>query len=51
MHVLKLHMHGVKHEPPGVEFEAIIDTGFTGFIHLPLSVLYPFLFPWREQTR
>ena len=35
---LKLHIHGVKHEPPGVEFEAIIDTGFTGFIQLPLSV-------------
>ena len=34
---LKLHMRGVKHEPPGAEFEAIIDTGFTGFIHLPLS--------------
>ena len=34
---LKLHMHGVRHEPPGVEFEAIIDTGFTGFIQLPLS--------------
>jgi predicted aspartyl protease len=34
---LKLHMRGVKHAPPGAEFEAIIDTGFTGFIQLPLS--------------
>lgn len=34
---LKLHLCGVRHDPPGVEFEAIIDTGFTGFIQLPLS--------------
>lgn len=34
---LKLHLCGVRHEPPGVEFEAIIDTGFTGFIQLPMS--------------
>lgn len=34
---LELHICGVKHEPPGVAFEGIIDTGFTGFIQLPLS--------------
>lgn len=34
---LRLHICGVKHDPPGLEFEGIIDTGFTGFIHLPLA--------------
>lgn len=34
---VKLHLCGVRHDPPGLEFEAIIDTGFTGFIQLPLS--------------
>lgn len=34
---LSLHLCGVRHEPPGVEYEAIIDTGFTGFIQLPMS--------------
>ena len=34
---LKLHLRGVRHGAPGVEFEAIIDTGFTGFIQLPIS--------------
>ena len=34
---LKLHLRGVRHGPPGVEFEAIIDTGFTGFIQLLIS--------------
>ena len=34
---LRLHFCGVRHEPPGIEFEAIIDTGFTGFIQLPLD--------------
>ena len=34
---IKLHLCGVKHDPPGLEFEGVIDTGFTGFIQLPLS--------------
>lgn len=32
-----LHICGTKHEHPGVRFEGVIDTGFTGFIQLPLS--------------
>lgn len=35
---LNLYICGTRHEHPGVEYECIIDTGFTGFIHLPLSV-------------
>ena len=32
-----IHICGTKHEYPGVRYEGIIDTGFTGFIQLPLS--------------
>ena len=34
---LKFNLHGVKHNPPGPEFTGIIDTGFTGFIQLPIQ--------------
>ena len=34
---LALHLCGVRHDPPGIEVEGIIDTGFTGFIQLPLN--------------
>ena len=34
---LNLHLCGVVHDLPGVEYEGIIDTGFTGFILLPLQ--------------
>ena len=34
---LKFHLCGIAHEEPGLEFEGIIDTGFTGFIQLPLQ--------------
>lgn len=35
---LNLHICGIKHESPGLQFECIIDTGFTGFLQIPLSV-------------
>jgi predicted aspartyl protease len=34
---LKFHLCGVKHDDPGVEYTGIIDTGFTGFVHLPMQ--------------
>jgi predicted aspartyl protease len=34
---LKLHLCGTKHDDPGVEFEGVIDTGFTGFVSLPMQ--------------
>ena len=34
---VEFHLRGVKHDPPGLPFEGIIDTGFTGFIQLPLQ--------------
>ena len=33
---LEFHLCGVKHPLPGPKFEGIIDTGFTGFVQLPL---------------
>lgn len=33
---LKLHLRGVRHPAPGVEFEVMIDTGFSGFIQIPI---------------
>ena len=34
---LKFHIHGTAHDPPGVECDGIIDTGFTGFLQLPFQ--------------
>lgn len=34
---LRFHLRGARHEPPGVEYTGIIDTGFTGFVQLPLA--------------
>ena len=33
---LKVHLHGVRHRPPGIEYEVMIDTGFSGFIQIPI---------------
>ena len=33
----KFNLRGVRHEDPGPEFTGILDTGFTGFIHLPIQ--------------
>ena len=33
---LNVHLCGVKHEPPGIEYEVMIDTGFSGFIQIPI---------------
>src|SRR5262245_3729704 len=34
---LEFYICGTKHDEPGVELTGIIDTGFTGFIQLPLQ--------------
>lgn len=34
---LEFHLCGMKHPLPGVKFTGIIDTGFTGFIQLPMQ--------------
>lgn len=33
---LKVHLCGVRHPPPGLEYEVMIDTGFSGFIQVPI---------------
>jgi predicted aspartyl protease len=42
---LKFHLCGVAHDPPGLEFEGIIDTGFNGFIQLPMQHAFSLKLP------
>ncbi len=42
---LKLHLCGVAHAQPGVEFTGILDTGFTGFIQLPMQHAFSLKLP------
>ncbi len=42
---LKFHLCGVAHDLPGLEFEGIIDTGFSGFIQLPLQHAFSLKLP------
>ncbi len=35
--LIDIHLRGVKHEKPGVAYEAVLDTGFSGFMLLPLT--------------
>lgn len=42
---LKFHLCGVIHEEPGLEFIGIIDTGFTGFIQLPIQHAFSLKLP------
>lgn len=34
---LKIHLCGVRHPPPGIEYEVMIDTGFSGFVQIPMA--------------
>ena len=42
---LDFHLCGVRHDPPGVQYTGIIDTGFTGFIHLPIQYAFSLALP------
>lgn len=42
---LKFHMCGVFHPLPGLEFEGIIDTGFTGFLQIPIQHAFSLKLP------
>jgi predicted aspartyl protease len=47
---LKFFLYGVRHSPPGVEYSGIIDTGFTGFIQLPLQHAMSLMLPLEGTT-
>ena len=47
---LKFHLCGVAHKEPGLEYEGIIDTGFTGFIQLPLQHAFSLKLPLEGTT-
>jgi predicted aspartyl protease len=47
---LKFHLCGVVHAEPGLEFTGIIDTGFTGFIQLPLQHAFSLKLPLEGTT-
>lgn len=34
---LKIHLCGARHAPPGIEYEVLIDTGFSGFVQIPMA--------------
>jgi predicted aspartyl protease len=42
---LKFHLCGVVHPQPGVEFEGVLDTGFSGFIQLPIQHAFSLKLP------
>ncbi len=47
---LTFHLCGVRHEPPGVELTGIIDTGFTGFLQIPLATAIELALPLEGTT-
>ena len=46
---LVFHLRGVRHDPPGID-TGIIDTGFTGFVQLPLAVAIELALPLEGTT-
>ena len=47
---LKFHLCGVKHELPGLEYDGVIDTGFTGFLQLPIQYAFALSLPLQNTT-
>ena len=47
---LKFYLCGVKHGLPGLEYNGVIDTGFTGFIQLPIQHAFALSLPLQNTT-
>lgn len=47
---MAFHLCGVRHDPPGVQYTGIIDTGFTGFLQLPFQVAFELALPLEGTT-
>ena len=47
---IAFHIRGVAHDPPGVEYSGIIDTGFSGFVQVPLSAAFALRLPLEGTT-
>jgi clan AA aspartic protease len=47
---IKIRVYGVKHEPPGIEVIALIDTGCSGFLHAPMELAIKLGLPLAGTT-
>ena len=48
---VEFNIHGVKHDHPGPKYTGIIDTGFTGFLQIPLSEAFSLGLPMEGTMR
>jgi predicted aspartyl protease len=42
---INFHLCGVAHDPPGLEVKAIVDTGFSGFLAVPMPLAFQLKLP------
>ena len=47
---LNFHLCGVRHKEPGLKYIGIIDTGFTGFIQIPIQHAFSLRLPLEGTT-